>query len=207
MLRFMESLRVGHNGATELNWTELKGFTPNSTQHNLGFRLTVTADSFLYYQNVSSRTRAFPSPWVALGLWKPQFVKKLLPLTPSPLTCWVLGSQICPHPGDSLFWSYWVSYSWYLASGVCVVFAVSDCHALLCTWSQGCLRRGPDQDCKGHERHIGVECVIRPPKMAVLLLSIHPLLDQSLLHLHLLTWLTFLPIAPCPSQCFSLPLN
>lgn len=40
---------------------------------------------------------------------------------------------------------------------------------------------------KGHARHIGVECVIRPPKMAVLLLSIHPLLDQSLLHLHLLT--------------------
>ena len=28
-------------------------------------------------------------------------------------------------------------------------------------------------------------CMIRPPKMAVLLLSVQPLLDQSLLHLHL----------------------
>ena len=47
---------------------DLKGFTPNSTQYNLGVRLRVTANSLLDYQNVSSRTRAFPSPWVALGL-------------------------------------------------------------------------------------------------------------------------------------------
>ena len=39
-------------------------------------------------------------------------------------------------------------------------------------------------------------CVIRPLKMAVLLLSIHPLLGQCLLHLHLLTWLTFLYACP-----------
>lgn len=33
--------------------------------------------------------------------------------------------------------------------------------------------------------------MIRPHKMAVLLLSVHPLIEQSLLHLTLLTGLTF----------------
>ena len=39
-------------------------------------------------------------------------------------------------------------------------------------------------------------CMITPPKMALLLLSIHPLLNQCLLHLHLRTWLTFLYACP-----------
>ena len=48
------------------------------------------------------------------------------------------------------------------------------------------------QDCKGCAGCIRVECMIRPPKMAILLLSVHPLLDQCLLHLHP-THLTELP--------------
>ena len=40
------------------------------------------------------------------------------------------------------------------------------------------------------KRHTGSlsqdPCVIRPPKMAILLLSVHPLPNQCLLHLHLL---------------------
>ena len=39
-------------------------------------------------------------------------------------------------------------------------------------------------------------CVIRTPKMAILLLSVHPLTNQCLLHLHLLMWLTFLHTCP-----------
>lgn len=96
----------------------------------------------------------------------------------------------------------WVILPWYLASGDCVVFV----HLIAvpsCTWSQGCLRRGPGQDSKGHARHI-VECGIRPPKMAaVLLLSIHPLLDQSLLHHTYLPhdWPSYV-LPPAPSSVF-----
>ena len=50
-------------------------------------------------------------------------------------------------------------------------------------------------------------CVIRPPKMAVLLLSIHPLLGQCLLHLHLLTWLTFLYAWPRAQLMTALALH
>ena len=41
-------------------------------------------------------------------------------------------------------------------------------------------------------------CMVRPPMMAVLLLSVHPLLDQCLLHPYLLTGLTFLRTCPKP---------
>ena len=41
-----------------------------------------------------------------------------------------------------------------------------------------------DQDCKGPAGHVGVAHGVRPVKMAVLLLSLRPLLDQSLLHSH-----------------------
>ena len=34
--------------------------------------------------------------------------------------------------------------------------------------------------------------MVRPLRMVVLLLSVHPQPNQSLLHLHLLMWLTFL---------------
>ena len=42
-------------------------------------------------------------------------------------------------------------------------------------------------------------CMVRPLKMTLLLLSVHPLLHQCLLHLHLLPWLTFLCTCPTPS--------
>ena len=38
-----------------------------------------------------------------------------------------------------------------------------------------------DQDCKGRARCAGVECTVKPFRMAVLLLSVRPLLDQALL--------------------------
>lgn len=38
------------------------------------------------------------------------------------------------------------------------------------------------QDCKGHAGCVGAECVVRPSKMAVLLLYIHSCLDQTPLH-------------------------
>ena len=38
--------------------------------------------------------------------------------------------------------------------------------------------------------------MVRLLKMAVFLLSVYPLSDQCLLHLHLLTQLTFLVLAP-----------
>ena len=40
------------------------------------------------------------------------------------------------------------------------------------------------QDCKGGAGSVGVEGTVRPLKMAVLLLSVHLLLDQALLHSH-----------------------
>lgn len=40
-----------------------------------------------------------------------------------------------------------------------------------------------DQDFEVHAGFIGEECVVRPPRLAVLLLSVHPLLDQCLHHL------------------------
>ena len=50
---------------------------------------------------------------------------------------------------------------------------------------------------KRHTSSLSQEpCVIRPPKTAILLLSVHPLLHQCLLHLYLLTWLTFLCTCP-----------
>ena len=39
------------------------------------------------------------------------------------------------------------------------------------------LGKGADYDCKGPTGYIGVECRIRPLRMAVLLLSVRPLLD------------------------------
>ena len=44
--------------------------------------------------------------------------------------------------------------------------------------------RGADPDGKGRAGYGGVERVVRPPKMAVVLLSVRPQLDQCLLHLH-----------------------
>lgn len=38
-----------------------------------------------------------------------------------------------------------------------------------------------DQDCKGRARCAGVECTVKPFRMAVLLLPVRPLLDQALL--------------------------
>ena len=60
------------------------------------------------------------------------------------------------------------------------------------TRPQGYCGRGADQDCKGRAGHVGVECMVTPLKMAVLLLSVHPLPDQCLLHLYL-THMTDLP--------------
>ena len=66
------------------------------------------------------------------------------------------------------------------AAGVCIVCCI---WLPPCTWPQGYHGRGAAQDCKGHVGYIEVEYMIRPPKMAVLLLSGHPLSDQWLLYL------------------------
>ena len=46
--------------------------------------------------------------------------------------------------------------------------------------------------CSGADR-VEMRCMVRPLKMAVLLLSVHPLFDQHLLHLHP-THMTDLPM-------------
>ena len=55
---------------------------------------------------------------------------------------------------------------------------------LLHTWPRGSCGRGMDQDCKGCAGCLGVECMIRPPKMDVLLFSVHPLPNQVLFRLY-----------------------
>ena len=45
----------------------------------------------------------------------------------------------------------------------------------------------PQRKRAGRAEELGCPCVVRPPKMAVLLLSVHPLLDPSLRRLHPLT--------------------
>ena len=40
-----------------------------------------------------------------------------------------------------------------------------------------------DQDCKGRAGYVGMKCVVRPLKMAALLLLVY-LPDQSVLHSH-----------------------
>ena len=46
-----------------------------------------------------------------------------------------------------------------------------------------------DQGCKGWAGSVGVECMVRPLKVAVSLLSVHPLPDQCLLHQYTIhTW-------------------
>ena len=45
-----------------------------------------------------------------------------------------------------------------------------------------------NQQIKRHTTSLSQDpCMVRPPKMVVLLLSVHPLPDQDLLQLHLLT--------------------
>ena len=46
------------------------------------------------------------------------------------------------------------------------------------------VEEGVNQDCEGHAEYVGVDCMVRPLKMAVLLPSENPLPDQSLHHLH-----------------------
>ena len=45
----------------------------------------------------------------------------------------------------------------------------------------------PQRKRAGRAEELGCPRMVRPPKMAVLLLSVHPLLDPSLCHLHPLT--------------------
>ena len=82
-----------------------------------------------------------------------------------------------------------LTHSWYF-SAVCIVCGF---WLPLCTWPQGYQRRGADQDCKGHVGYVEVKYMIRPPKMAVLLLLGHPLSDQFLIYLHP-TLMTDLPL-------------
>ena len=49
------------------------------------------------------------------------------------------------------------------------------------------MRKRGHPDGKGRAEDVGVECVVRPLKMAALLLSVPPLLDQALLLLHAVT--------------------
>ena len=124
----------------------------------------------------------------------------LLPSTLSPLTQQVLGSgiwshRICPYPDKWLFLAYWV-----------ILLTLFNCCYLYCIcgiWLQCPLSIWPQeyhgkgrQHFKGCARYVGVQCMVRPPKMAVLLLSVHPLLSQCLFTYTLLTWLIFLH--PCP---------
>ena len=59
--------------------------------------------------------------------------------------------------------------------------------------------RGADQDCKRPAGSVGLECMVRPPKMAALLVSVHPLPDQCLLHLHPIHIPDLLKYCPHPS--------
>ena len=74
--------------------------------------------------------------------------------------------------------------------------------------SDGPKHNGNHPTAKRHTSSLSQDpCLIRPPKMAVLLLSIHPLLDQCLLHLHLLTRLTFLYAWPRAQLMTALALD
>ena len=76
--------------------------------------------------------------------------------------------------------------------GILLLIALGCCslHSICGIWcpsiylTQGYLGRGVDQDCQGRAGYVRVEGMVRPAEMVVLLLSVHPLLDQSLLHLH-----------------------
>ena len=74
---------------------------------------------------------------------------------------------------------------------------VSGCSVPVHTSTQGYRRREVDQDGKDHAEYVRVECRARLLRMAVLLLSVHPLLDQSLLHLHAARMKV---LALCPSS-------
>lgn len=53
---------------------------------------------------------------------------------------------------------------------------------LQCTWKHGVVtEEGQDQECKSPAGHVEVACMVKPFKMDVLLLLVHPLLNQSLL--------------------------
>ena len=68
--------------------------------------------------------------------------------------------------------------SWYsLAAGVCIAFVVFACSAPWYLGPQRYMGRGVDQYCKGWAEYVGVRCTVMPFKMAVLLLSMHPLFN------------------------------
>ena len=147
---------------------------------------------------------------VALGLWKPGVAYlpdnwtghsyywlsfhrpgKLL----APKFAHILANDSSEHSRylDTLRLLLSVLYLWYLV-------AVPPTYL-----TPGISRKRVDQDCKGRAVCVGVECMVRPLKMAVLLLSVHPLPDQCLLHLypmHMTDLPTHLPQAPASDHSY-----
>lgn len=143
------------------------------------------ADS--WHQNVSLRARAYLSWWRWFWVYKTRVAllsllldRTLLPLTP---ICWP-GNPLAPE------------FVCILANDCsehtrCLILILFDCYCFVlyfCIWlhchpmslTTGILWKmgGPTEWLKWLYK------VIRPPKMAILLLSVHPLLNQCLLHLH-----------------------
>ena len=100
--------------------------------------------------------------------------------------CFIVGSRVrchcCPPldfsenvPQQSLAPKFSsLQDSWYSLTAIFIALVVFSCSAPLHTWSWDIVERGVDQDCKAHAWCLGVECMIRPLKIAVLLLSVHP---------------------------------
>ena len=94
-----------------------------------------------------------------------------------------------------------------------ILFGCCCLHCIYGIWLQspsthlipGNCRREEDQDFKGHAGYIGVECMVMPLKMVVLLLSVHLLPFKCLFHLchlHLTDLPKYLPQAPA-DDCFN----
>ena len=94
-----------------------------------------------------------------------------------------------------------------------ILFGCCCLHCIYGIWLQspsthlipGNCRREEDQDFKGHAGYIGVECMVMPLKVVVLLLSVHLLPFKCLFHLchlHLTDLPKYLPQAPA-DDCFN----
>ena len=156
----------------------------------------MTADSWLGHQNVSFRAGpSLPyggSSWIVKTRGGQTFlitVQVAAAVDSSPLTgkhlapecAHVLACDCCKHATYVIFHAFWlllsVLYLWYL---IAVPFCIPDPRDIMET-----------RIVKGCAGFIGVGCIIRPPKMAVLLLT-HPLLHQLLLHLYSPYWTPYI---------------
>ena len=103
---------------------------------------------------------------------------------PQPKMNLMAGSAVicccCPQEShEKLTWQMPVSKGCYLLDSIFTRCGCLCCLCGICLWytskylSQVRCRRGVDQDIKGYEGYVGVECMVSPFKMAVLLLSLH----------------------------------